>query len=143
MAFPEIALVRRYDAEFAMGTAVLTSADNPENRVQIGGVDHYIMSGTPLMTSTPTELKIIVPPGDGGGYIAASPTCAGGDYWWERLDGPAAFELCGAWVGTIHPSGDIDGTIAGAIGYYSGTGPNWKTDLFCRAGDHRFTMVKR
>ena len=143
---PETALVRRYEAEFRDGFGRLTAADGTGNQVPLGGVDAYVHPGMPLMTVEADTLTIIVPPGDGGGYIVATPSCAGGDYWWEPFDdahGKGAFESCGTWTGKTQPSGNIEGTISGSFGYYLGKGPNWSANLFCRATDHRFTLVKR
>jgi hypothetical protein len=98
------------------------------------------------MTLIGNELTIVVPPDDGGGYIVKDPGCAGGDYWWEEFDtttGRQAFESCGTWKGAIQDSGRVEGTISGSFGYYVGSGSNWTTDLFCKASDHRFTLVKR
>jgi hypothetical protein len=146
-ALPDAVRGRRYSAEFADGTAALTAADGTGNKVQLGGVDGYLYPGLPLMTLKGNQLTIVVPPYDGGGYIVNSPTCAGGDYWWEVLDRTPGrhqvFESCGTWAGTVEDSGRIEGTINGTFAYYKGTGPNWTTDLFCRATDHRFTIVKR
>jgi hypothetical protein len=146
LPMPETALVRRYQAEFTDGTARLTAADGTGNRVLLGGIDGYAYPGLPLMTLEAETLTIIVPPRDGGGYIVATPSCAGGDYWWEPFDdaqGTGAFESCGTWIGKIQASGNIEGTVSGSFGYYLGRGPNWSTNLFCRATDHRFTLVKR
>jgi len=98
------------------------------------------------MTVKGNELTIVVPSEDGG-YIANSPSWAGGDYWWEVLHQTPGrnqvFESCGTWTGTIQDSGRIEGTISGTFAYYVGQGPNWTTDLFCRATNHRFTLDKR
>ena len=85
-------------------------------------------------------------PSDGGGYLLID-SCAGGDYWWEPFDnaaqGTGAFESCGSWTGTIQESGTIESFINGSFGNYGGKRPRWSTNLFCRATDHRFTLVKR
>jgi len=123
------------------GTAVLTALDGTGNLVRIGGIDTYD-SRQVLMTLTSGQLTVIVPPGDGGGYIAGDPTCAGGDYWWEPFDnaqGTGAFESCGTWTGTVLESGTIEGTTNGSFGYYLNSGAH----LFCRATDHRFKLVPR
>jgi hypothetical protein len=147
MPFPESVRLRRYDAELANGAGKLTASDGTGNHVLIGGIDHYIYSGQPLMFVDANQLTIIVPPADGGGYIKSSPTCAGGDYWWEILSNAAGdnqvFELCGTWRGSMENPERIDGTISGSFGYYRGVGPRWKTDLFCLAPDHHFTLAKR
>ena len=147
LPLPDAVRIRRYTAEFANGTATLTAADGTGNKVPLGGVDGYAYPGRALMTLKGNELTIVVPPEDGGGYIVNSPTCAGGDYWWEVLDSTPGrnqvFESCGTWTGTIQDSGRIEGTIYGTFAYYFGQGPNWTTDLFCRATNHRFTLEKR
>jgi len=83
MPLPDSVRLRRYDAQFADGAGKLTALDGTGNQVSVGGIDHDIYSGQPLMFATGNELTIIVPPSDGGGYIKSTPTCAGGDYWWE------------------------------------------------------------
>ena len=143
---PESALVRRYDAEFSDGSGRLTAADGTGNRVPLGGIDRYIYAGMALMTMEADTLTIIVPPRDGGGYIVAEPSCAGGDYWWEPFDnaqGTGAFESCGTWTGKIQASGNIEGTMSGSFGYYLRVDNKWTTRLFCFATDHRFALVKR
>jgi len=145
LPFPDSARVRRYGAEFANGAAMLTATDNAANRVPLGGIDHYIYYGMPLMSVTGTELTILVP----GNTLAFGndPSCAGGDYWWEILSeapGPQeAFELCGTWRGSMEDPMRIEGTITGAFAYYKGVGPNWTNDLFCSASDHHFSLLKR
>ena len=147
LPMPDVVRVRHYTAKFVDGTATLTAADGTGNTVLLGGIDQYAYPGRRLMTLTDNELTIVVPPDDGGGYITTSPTCAGGDYWWEDFDKTAGrnqvFESCGTWKGSIQDSGRIEGTIAGSFGYYVGTGPNWATDLFCKATDHHFELVKQ
>jgi hypothetical protein len=143
--FPESVRVRRYDGEFANGAAILTAADGTGNRVSIGGIDHYIYSGMPLMSVTGNQLTIFVP-GDINGF-GQPPTCTGGDYWWEFLSQAPGenevFELCGTWQGSMEDPTRIDGAISGAFVYYRGVGPHWKTDLFCTAFDHHFTLTRR
>jgi len=147
LPFPEAVRVRQYAGEFVGGTATLRAMDSTGNSVPLGGIDNYVYPGRPLMTLQGNALTIVVPPDDGGGYIRGSPTCAGGDYWWEVLDNTAGqdhvFELCGTWAGVVQESGRIDGTISGSFGYYIGRLQTWTTDLFCRATDHHFTLVKR
>ena len=141
LPLPEAVRLRQYTAEFADGTATLKSADGTRNTIVLGGVDTYVYPGRPLMTLNGNELTIIVPPEDG------RPQCAGGDYWPEVLDSTGGrnqfFESCGTWTGTIQDSGRIEGTIVGTFAYYAGQGPNWTTALYCRASDHRFTLVKQ
>jgi hypothetical protein len=155
LPFPEAVRVRQYAGEFVGGTATLRALDGTGNSEPLGGIDNYAYPGRPLMTLLGNELTIVVPPFDGGGYIPASPTCAGGDYWWEVFDKTVerrglvisefdhVFELCGTWAGIVQESGRIEGTISGSFGYYIGRLQNWTTDLFCRATDHHFAMVKR
>jgi hypothetical protein len=151
LPFPAAVRVRQYAGEFVGGTATLRAMDGTGNSVSLGGIDNYAYPGRPLMTLQGNTLTIVVPPDDGG----RPTTCAGGDYWWEVFDKTAerrgfvisesdhVFELCGTWAGVAQESGRIEGTISGSFGYYVGRGPNYTTDLFCRAADHHFSLVKR
>jgi hypothetical protein len=149
MPFPESARVRRYAAEFTGASGELTPTDGAVGRIPIGGVDHYVYFGVMLLTVSNGQLTIVVPP-DGGdidgrndALLGGAPSCAGGDYWWENLSSTEYFELCGTWRAPVDDPMRITGTIHGAFGYYKGMGPNWTTDLFCRAADHQFTLTRR
>jgi hypothetical protein len=140
LPFPDAVKVRRYEGEFANGEGRLTAADS--NGAYVGGIDHYIYNGQPLMFVTGTELTIISP-GDTSGRFG---TCSGGDYWWEVLRGLPGeenfFELCGVWRGSMANAARIDGTIDGAFVFHQGYAFNKRVNQFCTAS-HRFTMVRR
>jgi len=146
LPFPESVRTRSYAGEFSNGYGTLSALDGT-GRIQIGGINTYAYPGGPMMFIRESELTIIVPPGDGGGYIKSDPSCAGGDYWWEELSNAPgdneAFESCGTWRGSMENPERIEGTISGSFGYYRGVGPHWRTDLFCSAPDHHFTLTKR
>ena len=149
MPFPESARVRRYVADFTGASGQLTPTDGADGRISIGGVDRYIYYGTNLLTVRDGQLTIVVPPDAGDisrrndALLGGPPSCAGGDYWWEYLSRTEVFEMCGTWRASVDDPMRITGTIDGAFGYYKGVGPNWTTDLFCRANNHRFTLTRR
>lgn len=145
--FPESVRMRSYAGEFVNGLGKLSALDGTGGRIQVGGINTYGYPNGPLMFVREGELTIIVPPADGRPYDTAVPSCAAGDYWWEILsDAPAdkeAFESCGTWRGSMANPERIEGTISGSFAYFRGEGPHWRTDLFCSAPDHHFTMTKQ
>jgi hypothetical protein len=147
LPFPDSVRMRSYAGEFANGYGKLSALDGTGNHIQIGGIDTYAYRYGPLMFVQDGELTIIVPPADGGGNVKSSPSCAGGDYWWEVLSDTSgdkeALETCGTWRGSTENPERIDGTISGSFGYYRGVGPRWSAVLFCSAPDHHFTLTKR
>jgi hypothetical protein len=151
MAFPEYVRTRRYDAEFSGISGMLTATDGTGNQVPLGGIDHYAYYGQHLLWIQNNVLTIIVPPGSDRLEPVGTPegpdaTCAGGDYWWEILNGTEIFEACGTWKASVADPTRIAGTIDGAFGYYNTKGtslPQESTNLFCRATDHQFILTPR
>jgi hypothetical protein len=147
LPFPESVRMRSYAGEFAGGFGKLSALDSTGNRIQIGGINPYAPRNRPMMFVVEDTLTIIVPPADGRPYDASVPSCAAGDFWWEFLsDAPEdkeVFELCGTWRGSMANPDRIEGTISGSFGYYRGVAPHWRTDLFCSAPDHHFTLTRR
>jgi hypothetical protein len=151
MSFPDSVRVRHYTAEFNGISGMLTSSTG--GHIAIGGIDHYVYYGLPLLQVSGRDLTIIVPPnaadlaGRDDSVLEGGPTCSGGDYWWESVSTAEVFDTCGTWRASMDDLTRIAGTIDGAFGYYNsgggGGGPNWKAvDLFCRAKDHQFTLTK-
>ena len=140
-SFPDFLQVRRYDAAFANGTAIVTSTDDAHNQVRIGGTNSYLLPGKPLMTMSDGELTILVPPADGLDFHG-SPSCdVDGYVWYEAMSTGAAFMLCGTWQGSTKDPARIEGTIAGTFEYQS-SGPI-PTHLRCRATDHHFALTAK
>ena len=142
--FPDAVKVRQYAAEFANGSATLTSNDPAPHTVHLGGIDTYDRPGRPLMTLDGTTLTITVP----GNIDPRTAECATSDYWWEDLtDGSGVahgFELCGTWRAYAGNPARISGTINGKFIYSTTTEGAIKGNvLFCSATDHQFTMTLR
>jgi hypothetical protein len=147
LPFPESARARSYDVVFdgssvVMGRGVFN---------KLGAASDYPGE----YPQDPNDLMIIVPPSAAAlercdtspayGPILANlaPTCAGGDYWWEKLSSNEVFEICGTLHATVDNPARIAGTIEGAFVYYQGTALKWNADLYCRAKDHQFTLTAR
>jgi hypothetical protein len=153
MPFPDSVRIRHYNAEFTGASGILTPIDGPAGQqIPIGGIDHYVYYGSSLLSVNDGVLVIVVPPDAGDiarrndALLEGGPTCSGGDYWWERVSSTDVFDTCGTWRASVEDPARIAGTIDGAFGYYKGggSGPNWMTaDLFCRAHDHQFTLIKQ
>ena len=141
-SFPDFLQVRRYDAAFADGAAILTSTDDAHNQVIIGGTNSYYSPGNPLMTMSDGELTILVPPGDGLDFNGVPSCDVEGYFWHEAMSTGAAFILCGTWRGSTRDLARIEGTIAGTFEYQS-SGPKPTQHLRCRATDHHFALTAK
>jgi hypothetical protein len=152
LPFPNAARVRHYRAEFSGPSGTLTPLDGTGDPISVGGIDHYLYNGSPLLWVQNQVLTIVVPPS--GEDLAQSddsqeqggPTCSGFDYpWHEGLGNHDSFEVCGTWRASLDDPTQVVGTIDGAFAYYQWAGPGngLTTDLFCRAKDHQFTLTKR
>jgi hypothetical protein len=153
LLFPDLARVRHYNADFSGIDGTLTPTDHQGHVIHIGGIDHYVYNGDPLLWVKDGTLTVIVPPSAADlttrddSVLQGGPTCSGGDYWWEDVSSTETFDTCGTWRGSFDDPNRIVGTINGAFGYYrtggTGPGPFWKSvDLFCRATDHQFALTR-
>ena len=139
-SFPDFLQVRRYDATFANGAAILKATDGTGNQVPIGGIDRYFAYGKPLMTMKDGELTILVLPERGLDFHGV-PSCEIDGYaWYEAVSPGAAFMLCGTWRGSTADPVRIEGTIDGTFEYQS-SGPEALQHLRCHATDHHFALT--
>jgi hypothetical protein len=136
---PDFLQVRRYDAAFANGAAIVKATDGTGNQVVIGGTDGYFAPGKPLMTMKDDELTIFVLPENGLDFHGA-PSCELEGYSWYEPLGTGTFTLCGTWRGSTRDPARIEGTIAGTFEYKS-SAPDSNQHFHCRATDHHFALT--
>ena len=149
LPFPDSARVRRYDTQFTGSSLSVISANGT------AGPFDARTSGNTFTAVVPPSADDLTRRDASAVWVEAlrtqAPSCAGGDYWVDDFGddvGPDGrhtehFEMCGTWHATIEDPPRIAGTIDGAFVYYKGTGPNFSTDLYCRASDHQFSLTKR
>jgi hypothetical protein len=71
----------------------------------------------------------------------ATPSCGGGDYWWEQFSATEVFEACGTGRASIDDDSHISGTVVGTFGYV--VTPSPRSYRYCGAPDHQFTLTRR